>query len=105
MSTPRLFKAFIHSTSRQIYTSVGPEHANPIYIADSERRILKEDLNCPDAPDLIVSVGTGVEEDLIDHLACSSTVDLTGPCACAPAPTAVKKKMSKKSTRRAARPD
>ncbi|KIW04786.1 uncharacterized protein PV09_03974 [Verruconis gallopava] len=67
ISTPKLFKPFLHEATKHIYCAAGPPHLNPIYIADSERRIFKQELRNPDAPDLIISLGAGVEEELVDH--------------------------------------
>lgn len=89
MATPRLFKPFFHEETKQIYSSAKPRHLNPIHLADSERRILKQDLDCPDAPDLIVSLGTAVEEDLIEHTCVSHSVsssnvsEISTVCNCA----------------------
>ena len=84
MATPRLFKPFYHDPTKQIYCAATAEHLNPIYIADSERRIFKQDLQCPEAPDLMVSLGAGVEEALVNHSSCSSSMvsEIPPKCAC-----------------------
>jgi hypothetical protein len=85
MSTPKHFKPFFHESTKQVYCAAPAAHLNPIYIADSERRIFKEDLQCVDAPDLIVSLGAGVEESLLDHSSCSSSMvsEIAPTCTCA----------------------
>jgi hypothetical protein len=101
MSTPKLFKPFLHEATKNFYSSA-TQHMNPIYIADSERRIFKKELQYPEAPDLILSLGASVEEDLLDHSSCaSSMVSETAPsCSC----ETVGRKGSKKHPRRNASP-
>ena len=84
MSLPRLFKPFSHDATKEIYSAATAEHLNPIYIADSERRIFKQELHFSEAPDLVVSLGTGVEQALLDHTSCTSSMvsEIAPACSC-----------------------
>jgi hypothetical protein len=101
ISQPKLFKPFFHEATKHFYCS-SSQHMNPIYIADSERRIFKQDLQYPEAPDLIISIGAGVEDDLLDHASCASSMvsEIAPTCTCA----TVGRKGSKKHPRRHASP-
>lgn len=61
MATPKLFKPFRHDPSKQIYTAAEITFRNPITIADSERRLLSGSHEHFELPDLVLSLGTGVD--------------------------------------------
>ena len=61
MATPRLFKPFRHDPSKQIYTAANISNRNPIAIADKERKLLSNQQDLSDLPDLVLSLGTGMD--------------------------------------------
>lgn len=61
MATPKLFKPFRHHLSKQIYTAADISYRNPIAIADRERKLLSNQQDPSDLPDLVLSLGTGMQ--------------------------------------------
>ncbi|KAF2404981.1 hypothetical protein EJ06DRAFT_6418 [Trichodelitschia bisporula] len=65
MSTPRLFKAFHHLPSRQVYTAADTWQINPVTVADKERKLVWTDGEGVRPPDFMISIGTGREAEPI----------------------------------------
>jgi hypothetical protein len=64
MAIPKLFKPFHHEPSKQVYFDGAPSHHNPILIAHSEYKIAWTGYGfAPDCPDIVVSIGTGLETE------------------------------------------
>lgn len=61
MATHKLFKPFRHDPSKQIYTAADISNRNPIAIADKERKLLSNQQDPSDLPDLVLSLGTGMD--------------------------------------------
>ena len=61
MATPKLFKPYRHAPSKQMYTAAEQLHQNPIVFADKERQLLYPTNEQCERPDLILSLGTGLE--------------------------------------------
>lgn len=56
-ATPKIFKAFSHEATGQVYSDASLHHANPIQIADLERKTLWP-TNDKNLPDFLLSIGT-----------------------------------------------
>lgn len=61
MTTPKLFKPFLQIPSYQKYTAADAENSNPISLADKERKLIWAEKDFPTSPDLIFSIGTGID--------------------------------------------
>ncbi|TGJ68442.1 hypothetical protein EYR41_007494 [Orbilia oligospora] len=57
-ATPGYLKEFSHAASKDVYLDGGIYHNNPIFIADSERKLIWPEVNhLP--PDIVLSLGSG----------------------------------------------
>src|SRR5205814_1234687 len=64
MAIPKIFKPFHHEPSKQVYFDGAPSHHNPILIAHNEYKIIWTGYSfAPDYPDIVVSIGTGLETE------------------------------------------
>jgi hypothetical protein len=64
MAIPKLFKPFHHKPSKQVYFDGVPSPHNPILIAHEEYKIASSEYGfLPDYPDIVVSIGTGLETE------------------------------------------
>jgi hypothetical protein len=64
MAIPKLFKPFHHKPSKQVYFDGVPPPHNPILIAHEEYKIASSEYGfAPDYPDIVVSIGTGLETE------------------------------------------
>jgi hypothetical protein len=62
MAIPKLFKAFHHEQSKQIYVESASSRYNPILIAHTEYKIAStEDTVEIEYPDIVLSLGTGAK--------------------------------------------
>jgi hypothetical protein len=62
MAIPKIFKPFHHEPSKQVYFDVADSHHNPILIAHKEYEIIWTGYGfAPKYPDIVVSIGTGLE--------------------------------------------
>lgn len=66
ITTSKLFKPFLQMPSYQKYTSADAENSNPISLADKERRLIWAEKDFPNSPDLILSLGTGIDSTALD---------------------------------------
>ncbi|KAF3925706.1 hypothetical protein AA313_de0203694 [Arthrobotrys entomopaga] len=57
-AAPRYFREFSHITSKEVYLDGGIYHQNPIYIANSERKLIWPEVEHL-APDIVLSIGSG----------------------------------------------
>ncbi|KAK3291970.1 uncharacterized protein B0H64DRAFT_468830 [Chaetomium fimeti] len=63
-AAPGYFKPFRHEASRKVYLDGAIFHNNPIRIADRELRLLWPK---SEVPDIILSLGTGIDEDDLER--------------------------------------
>jgi len=61
MATPKLFRSLRHAPSKQIYVAAELGMRNPITIADKERKFLSSQVESEGCPDLLLSLGTGMD--------------------------------------------
>ena len=71
MAAPKLFRAFQHAPSKQIYVAAELSMRNPITIADKERKILSSLSESEGCPDLLLSLGTGMDGEQLQSSAAS----------------------------------
>ena len=64
MTTPGLFKPFHHVASKQIYTAAEGIYSNPVSLANSERKLIWPNPSSNSCKDLIISIGTGLDEPI-----------------------------------------
>ena len=76
MATPRLFKPFRHDPSKQIYTAADINFRNPISIAESERKLLAGKQDQIEYPDIVLSLGTGVDAQPGQQIISSSSASI-----------------------------
>ncbi|RFU29557.1 hypothetical protein B7463_g6774, partial [Scytalidium lignicola] len=57
-AAPRYFRSYHHEMTNQVYEDGALYHNNPIFVADSERKLIWPEL-AESPPDIMISIGTG----------------------------------------------